>query len=151
MAGGGDSGESGGSGGGNKSRARDHLANERTYLAWLRTAGSVMILGLAIAQFLQRGSVYAIAAGGILIAVGAAGLVYGTIRYHRVNDQIEREEYQTGARGRAAIIASTLLFLAVVASLVLLLLGRGDGSGENTGGSTDSPGTSGESTTSPGN
>lgn len=33
------------------SHARDHLANERTYLAWLRTSANVMALGLAAAKF----------------------------------------------------------------------------------------------------
>ncbi|WP_139307046.1 DUF202 domain-containing protein, partial [Modestobacter sp. DSM 44400] len=33
-------------GGGNPGRARDHLANERTYLAWLRTGANVMVVGL---------------------------------------------------------------------------------------------------------
>jgi Domain of unknown function (DUF202) len=32
---------------------RDHLANERTYLAWLRTTASVIVLGLAIAKFVE--------------------------------------------------------------------------------------------------
>ncbi|MFD8034708.1 YidH family protein [Streptomyces sp. NPDC059717] len=33
------------------SRAREHLANERTYLAWLRTGISVAALGVAVAKF----------------------------------------------------------------------------------------------------
>lgn len=32
------------------SRARDHMANERTHLAWLRTAANVMVVGLAIVR-----------------------------------------------------------------------------------------------------
>ena len=34
--------------------ARDHLANERTYLAWLRTAINVMILGVAVAKLVHN-------------------------------------------------------------------------------------------------
>ena len=34
------------------SRARTHLANERTYLAWFRTGITLVALGLAAAQFL---------------------------------------------------------------------------------------------------
>ena len=30
---------------------RDHLANERTQLAWLRTGANVMVVGLAVARF----------------------------------------------------------------------------------------------------
>ncbi len=72
-------------GGGQPSRARDHLANERTSLAWLRTAANMMVVGVAIAQFAKAGGATAIAAGAVLALVGAAGLVYGTLRYRRVN------------------------------------------------------------------
>ncbi|MFB6781713.1 YidH family protein [Streptomyces sp. NPDC056352] len=34
-------------------QAWDHLANERTYLAWLRTSTNVMALGLAMAKFIE--------------------------------------------------------------------------------------------------
>lgn len=33
--------------------ARDHLAGERTYLAWLRTSLSLVSLGIAIAQLFK--------------------------------------------------------------------------------------------------
>ncbi|KGN35542.1 YidH family protein [Knoellia subterranea] len=79
------------------SRARDHLANERTYLAWLRTAGGVMVLGLAVATFGDATTIYTIAAGAVLIVVGVAGLFYGTRRYRRVNREIEHGEYTTGS------------------------------------------------------
>jgi inner membrane protein YidH len=36
------------------SRARTHLANERTFLAWFRTGLTLIALGLAAAQFLSR-------------------------------------------------------------------------------------------------
>ncbi len=39
------------------SRAPDHLTNECTYLAWLRTAAAnVMVSGLAIIKFAERAS-----------------------------------------------------------------------------------------------
>jgi putative membrane protein len=34
----------------NPSRVRDHLANERTYLAWMRTAISLMGFGVVIVR-----------------------------------------------------------------------------------------------------
>lgn len=105
------------------SRVRDHLANERTYLAWLRTAAAVMVLGLAVAKFGGRSPIVDISAGAILVAVGAAGVAYGTIRYRQVNSQIETGRYVTSTRGNAAVVASTVLVLAIVAALVLLLVG----------------------------
>ncbi len=108
----------------NPSRTRDHLANERTYLAWLRTAANVMVVGLAIAKFASSSGASAVAAGGVLIVVGAVGLGYGTIRYRKVNREIESNDYITGSRGRAPVVASTVLVIAMLMALVLLTLGR---------------------------
>ena len=35
----------------NPNRARDHLANERTFLAWLRTGVAIIVFGFAIGRF----------------------------------------------------------------------------------------------------
>lgn len=105
-------------------RARDHLANERTYLAWLRTALTVMALGVGVASFAHNVRVSSAVSGGLLVLVGAAGVVFGTIRYRAVTRELEAGIYTTGTRGRAAVIASTVLVVAVVVSLVVLLVGQ---------------------------
>lgn len=104
------------------SRARDHLANERTYLAWVRTGANVMILGLALAKLVGGGG-FALAAGALLVAVGALGLGVGTMRYRRVNTEIEQGVFLTGSRGRAPTVATAVLVIAVVAAFLLLLAG----------------------------
>ncbi len=103
------------------SRARDLMANERTYLAWLRTAVNVMVLGLAIARFGSKDQAASLAAGGIVVVVGALGLAYGTSRYRQVNAQIEAGRYLTGRSGTVALVASGVLVLATVAALLLLI------------------------------
>ena len=35
----------------NPNRARDHLANERTFLAWVRTGVATIVFGFAIGRF----------------------------------------------------------------------------------------------------
>lgn len=104
--------------------ARDHLANERTYLAWLRTAAAVMALGLAVAGLAHKVTVASAIAGVILVATGAAGVGYGTVRYRRVTQELERGTYVVGARGRAAVTASAVLVVAVLVALVLILVGQ---------------------------
>jgi putative membrane protein len=105
-------------------RARDHLANERTYLAWLRTAIAVMALGIAVSTFANHISALSAAAGGILVATGAGGVLLGTRRYRQVTRELESDSYVTGTRGRVAILASTVLIISLTLALVLLLIGR---------------------------
>lgn len=104
--------------------ARDHLANERTFLAWLRTAAAVMALGLAVTGLAHRVDASSAAAGVLLVATGVAGVIYGTARYRRVTRDLENGVYTPGGRGAAAVIAATVLAGAVVAALVLILVGR---------------------------
>lgn len=103
---------------------RDHLANERTYLAWLRTAAAVMAFGLAVASFGNSVRTTSMIAGGILVALGAGGVVYGTVRYRQVMRELLTGTYVTGTRGRAAVISSSALVLAIVAALVLMVVGQ---------------------------
>ena len=106
------------------SRARDHMANERTYLAWLRTAITVMALGVAVASFAADVSWRSAAAGWLLVCVGAAGIGFGTLRYRRVARELEAGTYRTGTRGRAAVVASTVLVVTLGVAMLLVLLGR---------------------------
>ncbi len=116
------SGQDEGAGTARSSRARDHMANERTYLAWLRTAANVMIVGLAVAKFGSGGStsVFSLVAGGLLIAVGAAGLGYGTLRYRAVNHELEDGRFAVGSRGAGPVRAAVVLLAAVLVAAVLL-------------------------------
>jgi len=52
------------------STARDHLANERTFLAWLRTSAVAMALGLAIAHF--KITYYSLVVGVVFVIVREA-------------------------------------------------------------------------------
>jgi putative membrane protein len=102
-----------------QTRTRDLLANERTFLAWLRTAATVMVLGLAVAKFADTSHARDVAAGAILVAVGVAGVVEGTRRRQRVERAIEADEAMpTGGE----LVAALVLIAAVLAALVLLVV-----------------------------
>ncbi len=110
-------------------RSRDHLANERTYLAWLRTAANVMIVGLALAKFGDRGSatVWTLAAGGVLVATGAGGVVYGTSRYIRVSHELESGRSETVGQVRGPVLAAAVLLVSILFSLAVLMIGGRSG------------------------
>jgi inner membrane protein YidH len=104
------------------SRARDHLANERTYLAWLRTAATVMVLGLAIAKLVEPSNGRTIAAGAILVATGAAGLVEAGLRYRRVNRELEEGRFVTGSLSGEPLIAGVVLVVAIAVAFLLIIV-----------------------------
>lgn len=112
------------SGGG--SNARDHLANERTLLAWARTGVAVMGLGFVVARFgllirelgaklSSHPPTGASSAFGIaLVLIGATLLLLATVRYVRVGRAIEASDYRWSPK-----LAFALAGLLVVAGVVL--------------------------------
>src|SRR4030081_3864260 len=94
-----------------ETRVREHLANERTLLAWVRTAIGLMGLGFVVARFgiflrqmaLMSGADAAresLASGIIGIALVAAGVlagVLGAARFYRARSQIERGSFEPEA------------------------------------------------------
>jgi uncharacterized membrane protein YidH (DUF202 family) len=110
---------------------RVHMANERTFLAWIRTSIAVMAFGFVVEKFslfvkqmafyLGKESSppapgYSSMIGVILVGVGVAMGVLSFIRYKGVERQIEEDSYQPSA------VLSILLFLSVLSIGVFLLL-----------------------------
>jgi len=106
------------------SEVRDHLANERTQLAWLRTSANVVVVGLAVARFADGGEVTAasLVAGGVLIVTGAVGVGYGTLRYRRAAAAIRQGNTTEISSSLGPSIAALVLLLAVLVSTVVLLV-----------------------------
>ena len=91
-------------------RQREHQANERTFLAWLRTSIALIAFGFAIARFglflrqlhfsitQQEAEVHPLFnsenLGFSLVIVGIAAIALAAWRYNRVFWQIERGDYQ---------------------------------------------------------
>lgn len=107
------------------SRARTHLANERTFLAWLRTGLSLMAVGLAVAGLLPvdlvPGIPYVRIFAVLLVLSGTMMVVYGANRYVRVNQQIETGVYDPAVKA-IVTIAAIVGFLGILAIPLVLLL-----------------------------
>ena len=86
----------------NSNLARDHLANERTFLAWIRTAAAIVVFGFAIGRFslamhqltvLTGHSVstagLSVWLGAISIVAGVAMALAGLVRYRKVRTQLD--------------------------------------------------------------
>lgn len=100
-------------------RARDHLANERTYLAWLRTALAVVALGAVLAKLPGARSSSETAAATIALTFGIIAVGYGTRRYYLVRRDLERQEFTPAGRG--PLVVSVMACLCGVVVFVLLL------------------------------
>ena len=113
-------------------RTREHLANERTLLAWVRTAVALMGLGFVVARFglllrqlaLERAApaepehVSALI-GGALVGASLLITVLSTVRFFRVRAQIERGGYEPEAFTEVLAIGITVLAgLALLGYLV---------------------------------
>jgi len=105
------------------SRARTHLANERTFLAWLRTGLSLVALGIAVAHFLEpgggRGLGFAVVLGVVLVASGTLVTAAGGRRFIRARDQIEAETYRPDSL--VVILSVVLVAVAGLASLAYIV------------------------------
>ncbi len=103
----------------NPSRVRDHLANERTYLAWMRTAVGLMGFGVVILRLraFQPVSVpgpgYGWKLGLLFSGVGLLTVLLSTFQYFVVRRDIEEDTYEPPDRW-------VILF-----SLAIALLGSG--------------------------
>ena len=115
-------------------QATEYLANERTFLAWIRTSVAIISLGFVIAKFriwlqdlasaghgpsipTKLGDSFAIGIG--MMALGGLLTLLAAWRYHVVNLQIERGKV-TADRG--LIIFVTILVAALAGVMIFTMI-----------------------------
>ena len=113
-----------------KSNPSDHLANERTFLAWIRTSVGVMAFGFVVVKFSlfvkqlslllgkqlivqQKG--YSAIMGVVLVAVGAFTSVFAYLRYKKTEKQIDQNIYQS-----SSLLISLLVTFVFLISVLLI-------------------------------
>ena len=112
---------------------REHLANERTYLAWIRTSITVVGLGFVIARFgvwlrylssstghtaPSPHSGYSVPMGALIVIIGALLALLGAWRYRSVRRAIDRQG--RAAAGPALVIVTVLVVLFTVGLLFII-------------------------------
>ena len=111
------------------SRVRSHLANERTFLAWLRTGLALIVVGIGAAQFLEldRNLIPGVRIvsdfAALLILIGTLTVIVGRARYMQSREQIDRAQFHPA--GRSITVATALIAAIGVCSIALVyLMGR---------------------------
>jgi putative membrane protein len=122
----------------------DHAANERTFLAWVRTGIAVIAFGFVVEKFnlfvLTMASVSSLDAGHrlqierasgplgrydglVLVLVGLALIVAAAVRFVRTGWRLDDEEIHPAGSLRAELIISAALALVVAGISAYLVLG----------------------------
>jgi putative membrane protein len=100
-------------------RVRDHLANERTYLAWMRTGVATMGLGVVIAKLKyilgpnypeSSGVIHAANIGLFFALIGIATIMMSVYFFWQTRNEIRSGDYRSRVR-----------FVLLLASLTVLL------------------------------
>ena len=107
-------------------RYSDHAANERTFLAWVRTAIAVMAFGFLVERFdlfleiaaksagvraPASGQFLASVAGLLLIALGGATMVLAIVRFRKTSLAIDSQEPRPGTGDQMDVALAVLLFV----------------------------------------
>lgn len=113
-------------------RARDHLANERTFLAWIRTGVATIVFGFAVGRFSIALQEFLRLQGkpsgspGLTAWLGLFSIVFGVLlifaglfRYRSTRDQIETDSFQPA--GVIIDIVSVLLAMFGIVLAVYLV------------------------------
>jgi inner membrane protein YidH len=117
-------------------RYSDHAANERTFLAWIRTAIAVMAFGFLVERFdlfleiagqaLSRrtlsagGHLAGNIAGLILIGLGAVTIILALVRFRKTAREIDSPERLPGSGERLDVALAALLVVLGTALFVYL-------------------------------
>ena len=105
----------------------DHAANERTFLAWVRTAIAVMAFGFLVEKFdlflaiaggaltgkaiVLPGRTFGNIAGLVFIILGTGMVIISALRFLKLAKDIDRAELRLGTGSRLDIALAALLAL----------------------------------------
>ncbi|MFZ0758438.1 MAG: DUF202 domain-containing protein [Candidatus Sulfotelmatobacter sp.] len=108
-------------------RARDHLANERTFLAWVRTSVAIVVFGFAVGRFaiamrqLTEFEGRASKTTGLSVWMGMGSMLAGVVmvvaglaRYRKTRAQLDEGKFEP-----AGFIVDLVTILTVLFGLAL--------------------------------
>jgi IS605 OrfB family transposase len=89
------------------------LANERTLLAWLRTALTLVAGGVALAQFASDHAILSAMGVGLLVLGSSCGVI-GYVRYRAAGQAIRAGRLPAPGRGPAMLTAGVVVLAAIL-------------------------------------
>lgn len=119
-------------------KATEHLAAERTFLAWVRTAIAVISLGFVVAKFgvwlrelaARLNPQMQLHSTGMSLPMGVGMMAFGGIltvvaawHFHIVNQAIERGEVQAN-RGLVITVSAGVALLAALMIVYMLVAAK---------------------------
>jgi putative membrane protein len=111
-------------------KVANHLSNERTLLAWIRTGVGVMAFGFVVVEFSLftkelnlaleieiKGNHYEYSTpiGILIVATGAMSSLFALLRYHRTKKNINSGRFKHGA-----VLLNILVIFIFLVSILLL-------------------------------
>lgn len=100
---------------------RTHLANERTFAAWVRTGLSVAAAGIAVARASVHGETPTHWLTVTFIVLGSSMIVFGGVRFDRVVRALRGAGSDPSRIARPVVYAIvTLLAILVVCTFLVL-------------------------------
>ncbi|OJV19736.1 MAG: hypothetical protein BGO21_21990 [Dyadobacter sp. 50-39] len=112
-------------------KPNDHLANERTYLAWVRTGIGIMAFGFVVVKFslfvkqigLALGTKvnapshgYSAIIGIVLVAMGVLAILFSFWQYRKTDQQLRCGTYLP-----STVLTSVLTGVILLISMVLIV------------------------------
>ena len=95
-------------------------ANERTFLAWVRTALAFIASGLAVEQFVDASRAARLAVAIPLIVIGGFMGVAGYVRWHTAEDAIKRGDALPPSR--IPQLMAVAFVLITIGALILVVI-----------------------------
>jgi putative membrane protein len=118
----------------NSNRARDHLANERTFLAWVRTSVAIVVFGFAIGRFaiamrqLTEFQGHSSKATGFSVWMGMSAILAGVVmvgaglaRYRKTRAQLDEGKFEPAGFIVDLVTILTILFGLALAGYLIFV------------------------------
>jgi putative membrane protein len=115
---------------------RDYLAEERTFLAWIRTGVSLMGFGFVVARFGILGNMsympqqlpaaqpheLSVWLGAVLIAIGAIVNLFSARRFMRLVGELNRDRFADRSLSKQGAMVACFLALLGIAMTIYMTL-----------------------------